>query len=63
MIAKCVPIQLGHTALMKAAGNGHGDVVVELIKAGANCNLQDEVILIIAVMQWWKLEGLNTSRC
>ena len=51
IIVGCVPIQLGNTALMKAAGNGHGDVIVELVKGGANCDLQDKVILTITVLQ------------
>ena len=35
--------QKGGTALMRATKNGHIANVVELIKAGADPNLQDEV--------------------
>ena len=35
--------QHGLSALMKAASNCHTKVVVELVKAGANMDLQDEV--------------------
>ena len=35
--------QLGNTALMMAAEEGYTEVVVELIKAGANLNLQNKV--------------------
>ena len=35
--------QGGKSALMKAASNGHTKVVVELVKAKANLNLQNEV--------------------
>ena len=35
--------QYGKTALMKAASEGHTKVVVELVKAKANLDLQDEV--------------------
>ena len=37
--------QLGNTALMMAAEEGYTEVVVELIKAGANLNLQNKVQL------------------
>ena len=35
--------QEGDSALMKAAREGETDVVVELVKAGANVDLQDDV--------------------
>ena len=35
--------QYGDTALMRAASKGHTKVVVELVKAKANLDLQDEV--------------------
>ena len=35
--------QSGETTLMKAARRGHTEVVVELVKAKANLDLQDEV--------------------
>ena len=35
--------QSGETALMKAASEGYTEVVVELVKAKANFDLQDEV--------------------
>ena len=35
--------QDGNSALMEAAYNGKTDVVVELVKAGANLDLQNEV--------------------
>ena len=39
----CLSSQDGDSALMRAAGNGYTEVVEELIKAGANLNLQNEV--------------------
>ena len=35
--------QLGETALMRAASEGHTKVVVELVKANANLDIQDKV--------------------
>ena len=35
--------QYGETALMRAARGGHTEVVVELVKAKANLDLQDKV--------------------
>ena len=35
--------QLGKTALMEAASRDHTEVVVELVKAKANLDLQDKV--------------------
>ena len=35
--------QRSKTALMVAASKGHTDVVIELVKAKANLDLQDEV--------------------
>ena len=35
--------QNGKTALMKAVSEGRADVVVELVKAGANVNMQNKV--------------------
>ena len=35
--------QYGETALMKAADDGYTEVVAELLKAGANKDLQNEV--------------------
>ena len=39
----CLSSQYGDSALMRAAENGYTEVVVELIKAGANLNLQNKV--------------------
>ena len=39
----CVSSQYGDSALMNAAVEGYTEVVVELIKAGANLNLQNKV--------------------
>ena len=39
----CLSSQGGNSALMLAAVNGWTEVVVELIKAGANLNLQNKV--------------------
>ena len=36
-------IQTGDSALILAAWHGHTDIVVELVKAGAKLDLQDEV--------------------
>ena len=38
-----VTAQDGNTALILAAGLGNTDVVVELVRGGANLDLQDEV--------------------
>ena len=35
--------QVGTSALTQAAGDGHADIVVELVKAGANLDLQRNV--------------------
>ena len=35
--------QDGDSALMRAASGGHSEVVVELVKAGVNLNLQNNV--------------------
>ena len=35
--------QSGWSALMEAADSGHTEVVIELVKAGANKDLQNEV--------------------
>ena len=35
--------QAGQTALMRAASGGYTEVVVELVKAKANLDLQDKV--------------------
>ena len=39
----CLSSQTGDSALMRAAWGGKTEVVVELIKAGVNLNLQDKV--------------------
>ena len=39
----CLSSQYGDSALMRAAYWGYTEVVVKLIKAGANVNLQDKV--------------------
>lgn len=41
----CLFIQLGNSALMVAAKNGMTEVVIQLVKAGANLNLQNTVHL------------------
>ena len=46
----CLSSQDGDSALMIAASKGDTEVVVELVKAGANLNLQNEV-------QWCELVG------
>ena len=38
-----VTAQDGETALIEAAREGNTDVVVELVRGGANLDLQDEV--------------------
>ena len=43
MIHMSVTTQSGEFALMQAARWGHTDIVKELVTAGANLNLQDEV--------------------
>ena len=40
----CLSSQDGDSALMRAASWGRTDVVVEMIKAKANLNLQNEVL-------------------
>ena len=35
--------QVGYSALMWAAGLGRTEIVVELVKAGANVDMQNEV--------------------
>ena len=42
--------QLGKTVLMKAASEGYTEVVVELVKAKANLDLQDNVCIYINTM-------------
>ena len=39
----CLSSQNGKTALMKAARNGRTEVVVELVRGGADLNLQNKV--------------------
>ena len=39
----CINLQDGNSALMMAAREGHTAVVVELIKGGANLDLQNMV--------------------
>lgn len=39
----CLSSQYGYSALMVAADEGETEVVVELIKAGADLNLQNKV--------------------
>ena len=41
----CVLPQNGNTALMVAAEFSDSDVIDALLKGGADCNLQNEVIL------------------
>ena len=43
MIHMSVITQSGQSALMKGAYYGHTDIVKELVTAGANLNLQDNV--------------------
>ena len=42
--------QVGHTALMRAAFWGHTKVVTELVKGGADLNLQNKVFLFMYYM-------------
>lgn len=46
--------QLGESALMKAAWWGNTEVIKELVKAGVNLNLQDEVRIY---------NNINITRC
>ena len=43
MLHMSIITQNGRSALMKAAEYGRTEVIVELVKAGANKDLQDEV--------------------
>ena len=43
MLHMSVITQGGNSALLWAVGNGHTDVVQQLVTAGANLDLQDEV--------------------
>ena len=45
----CTSIQDGVTALIVAAQFNRSDVIKELLRGGANCNLQDKVIFNIQV--------------
>ena len=36
--------QTGHTALQRAAAEGHVDIVKQLVKQGASVDHQDEVV-------------------
>ena len=45
--------QAGWSALMAAAGRGHTEVVTQLLEAGANTNLQDQVQIITQVGVHW----------
>ena len=46
----CLSSQVGHTALMRAAFWGHTKVVAELVKCGADLNLQNKVCLLHHMM-------------
>ena len=54
-----VTAQDGDTALIQAAVYGRTDVVVELVRAGANLDLQDEVC---GVMNEVTQESLPSNR-
>ena len=41
--------QTGHTALQRAAAEGHVDIVKQLIKQGASVDHQDEVVSIRSI--------------
>ena len=43
----CLSSQAGKTALMKAVFFGETEIVAELVKGGADLNLQNEVCLIV----------------
>ena len=43
--------QDGNSALMRAAENGYTKVVVELVKAGANLDLQNKVCSTVTCIQ------------
>ena len=42
-------LQTGHTALQRAAAEGHVDIVKQLIKQGASVDHQDEVVSISSI--------------
>ena len=45
----CHTTQYGDSALMRAAWHGYAEVLVELVKAGANKDLQDNVCIYVHV--------------
>ena len=46
----CLSSQNGDSALMKAARRGYTEIVVELVKAKANLNLQNKVQYCICLL-------------
>ena len=44
---KFLKFQTGHTALQRAAAEGHLDIVKQLVKQGASVDHQDEVVSTI----------------
>ena len=46
----CLSSQRGDSALIKAAWRGYTEIVVELVKAEANLNLQDKVQYCIRLL-------------
>ena len=53
MVRPCFYSQYGYSALIVSASGGYSDIVVELITAGANLDLQNKVhnnILLISAL-------------
>ena len=56
--------QDGDSALTLAAKHGHTDIVVELVKAGANLNLQNKVHTVVRLLRLIaQLTDITTSFC
>lgn len=56
--------QDGDLALTLAAKHGHTDIVVELVKAGANLNLQNKVHSVVRLLRLIaQFTNITTSSC